>query len=75
MDVVVKLITVSIFAILLYWIIDYVVGLIGTMVDMGTLMPTVKYFMCRLGIFHALNIIISFLIASWFAEKILRYLG
>lgn len=67
--------TVGIFALLLYFIIDYITGQITEKVDIGSLAPTVKYYMCRFGVFEAVNIYVSLLIGSWFANKIIVYLS
>jgi len=75
MDTLVKALTVAIFAALLYFVIDYIVGKISNAIDINSLAPTIKYYMCRLGIFDAVNIFVSLMIAGWFTNKILNYLS
>jgi len=71
----VNLATVLVFAALLYFVIDFIMGQIATKVDMNSLAPNIKYYLCTLGIFEALNIFISLFIASWFTNKIINYLS
>jgi len=75
MDTLIKAATVAIFAVLLYFVIDYIVGNISNAIDVNSIAPTIKYYMCRLGIFDAVNIFVSLLIASWFTNKLLNYLS
>jgi len=73
MSVVVKFLTVAIFAGLLYIIISFIMAKIAGAIDINTIAPTVRYYLCRFGIFQAVNIYVSLLIASWFTNKILEY--
>ncbi len=75
MDLVARYATLAIFAVILYFIIDFIIGEIANAVDISTLAPNIKYYLCRLGIFKAINIYVSLLIASWFTNKMLDYLS
>lgn len=75
METIEKLVTVSFFAILLFFIIGFIVGEISAAVNIGSISPTIFYYMCALGIFDAINIFVSLLIASWFTNKLLEYLS
>jgi len=71
----VKIATVFIFAGILYFIIDYVVGELQTQIDIGSIAPNVQYFLCVFGVFNAINVFVSLFIAGWFTNKILNYLS
>jgi len=75
MDTLVKFATVFIFAALLYFLLDFIKTKFATELDMGAISPTMKYFLCKFGIWQALNIFVSLFVASWFTEKVMRYLG
>jgi hypothetical protein len=69
-----KLLTVALFGALLYYIIDFVVEKIQSYMQ-SLDMPTIFYFLCKLGVFEAFNIVLSLTIASWFTNKIIAYLS
>jgi len=75
MNTFVKVATVGIFAIALFFLINFIVGQIQEQINFDDLMPTAKYFLCRLGIFQAINIYFSLIIASWFSNKIINYIS
>ena len=72
---IVKIATVFIFAGLLYFIIDYIVGELKSQINIGSIAPNVQYFLCVFGVFNAINVFISLFIAGWFTNKILNYLS
>lgn len=71
----VKLATVFIFAGVLYFIINYIVGELKSQINIGAIAPNVQYFLCVFGVFNAINVFISLFIAGWFTNKILNYLS
>jgi len=71
----VKLATVFIFAGILYFIINYIVGEIKTQINIGAIAPNTQYFLCVLGVFNAINVFISLFIAGWFTDKMLNYVS
>lgn len=71
---IVKAVTVMIFAALLYFIIDFIVGQLKA-VAFGSIDPNIQYFLCVFGIFNAINVFVSLFIAGWFTNKILNYLS
>ena len=75
MDTVVKYLTVAIFAIILYFVVGFIVIQIQAAINLDQLAPTVKYYLCSMGIFEAINIYFSLLIASWFSNKLLNYIS
>lgn len=75
MDLLARYATLALFAVVLYFIIDFIMGQIANAIDLSTLAPTVKYYLCRLGIFTAINTYVSLLVASWFTNKLLEYLS
>ena len=75
MDLAARYITVSIFAVILYFMIDFIMGQISNSIDISTLAPNVKYYLCRFGIFQAVNIYVSLLVASWFSNKLIEYVS
>ena len=74
MGIVVKLLTIGLFAILLYFVIDFVVEEVQNKLslDLGI---NANYILCRMGVFQALNVFFSLMIASWFTNKMLNYLN
>lgn len=75
MDLIARYATLAVFAVILYFIIDFVIGELGNAIDLSTMAPNVKYYLCRLGVFDAINIYVSLLIASWFTNKMLEYVS
>ncbi|MDY0121501.1 MAG: hypothetical protein RBR54_06115 [Sulfurimonas sp.] len=70
-----KLLTVGVFAIFLYFIIDWIMGMVSEQIITDSISPTIKYYLCALGIYEAVNIFVSFLVASWFTNKIIDFLS
>ena len=70
-----KLLTVLFFAGILYFLIDYILGRIADYMATMDVAVNILYFMCKLGVFEALNVFFSLLIAAWFSNKILNYLS
>lgn len=70
-----KVLTIGVFAVFLYFVIDAIIAMIGTQIGLDGLAPNIRYYLCALGIFDAVNIYVSFLIASWFGNKIINYLS
>jgi len=69
-----KAVTVMIFAAILYFIIDFIIGQLKA-VAFGSINPNIHYFLCVFGIFNAINVFVSLFIAGWFTNKILNYLS
>ncbi len=72
---IVKAVTVMMFAALLYFIINYIVGELQARIDFNSIAPNVQYFLCVFGVLNALNVFVSLFIAGWFTDKILNYLS
>lgn len=70
-----KLLTVLAFAALLYFLIDYILQRISDYIATVNIAVNIMYFLCKLGVFEAINIFFSLVIASWFANKIIVYLS
>ena len=75
METLEKLVTVAFFAALLYWLIGEMMQYLIGQLDTAGIAPTIRYYLCALGIFEAVNIFVSLLIASWFTNKIISYLA
>jgi len=71
----VKLVTVFIFASILYFIINYIVGELKTQINFSSVAPNLQYFLCVFGVLNAINVFVSLFIAGWFTNKILNYLS
>jgi len=71
----IKAVTVIIFAGILYFIIGYIIAALKAQINFGSISPTIQYFLCVFGVLNAINVFVSLFIAGWFTNKILNYLS
>lgn len=68
-----KILFFVVFTALLYFAIDFVLDIFKSKLQGVGMMNNINYFMCWLGVYDALNILLSMIIGNWFVTKLLKY--
>ena len=68
-----KILFFVVFTALLYYTIGYVLDYFKSLMQGVTMLNNINYLLCWIGVYQALNILISMIIGNWFITKILKY--
>jgi len=71
----IKTIFFAVFVALLYFAIDFVLDYFKHLMATVSLLNNISYFFCWLGVYNALNLLISFMVGNWLVNKILKYIS
>ncbi len=71
----IKVLFFAVFVSLLYFAIDFVMDYFKHLVTGISLLNNISYFFCWLGVYKALNLLLSFIIGNWFVNKIIKYVS
>lgn len=75
MGIIIKILAVGFFIGFIGLISKLVMNYLKDYILENPLPVNILYFMCKLGVLDAIHIFVGFLVASWTANKIIKYLS
>jgi hypothetical protein len=69
----VKIIFFVVFTAILYFVINFVLTYFKNIMHGVVMLNNINYFFCWLGVYQALNLLISMTIGNWIITKIVKY--
>jgi len=68
-----KILFFVVFTAILYMVIGYVLDYFKSIMHGVAMLNNINYFFCWLGVYSALNLLLSMIIGNWVITKILKY--
>lgn len=71
----IKIAFFAVFVALLYFAIDFIMDYFKHIMGNISVLNNISYFFCFLGVYKALNLLLSFIIGNWLVNKIIKYIS